>query len=220
MEKKHLFIIIALLAIAFGSYIYNYPPVNGTTNSAVRSLLADNSTIKPSTLRVSLIREMVENYRQTQLRAIENAGQDAVKDDSRSILFDLHTLKNFLNAIESATKQNDAHAKLGIRMYYAAYPLNSKWGEPGYKDLKRLLDDEITKQYERKHTLILIPVIKNNKGIYADFNPLDKSTYQGFPKRLNTGMRLLSEPPADTTDIPGLNHGQLIPPASNQGEGF
>jgi hypothetical protein len=77
---------------------------------------------------------------------------------------------------------------------------------------------KIPKLYERKHTLIMIPVIKTDKGIFADFNPFDKSTYGGFPKRMTKSMSLLTS--SDTTEIPALNHGQLIPPASTIGEEF
>ncbi len=219
MNKNYLFVIIGILIAAFGIYMYNYPPVKkeSNVNSVQSASIKGDST---STLSMGLIREMVSNYRQTQLVSIENAAQNAVKDDAHSILFDLDTLKKFINDIERGVKQIQptVPAKLAIRMYYAAYPLKVKWNEPGYGNLKNLLGNDITNLYERKHTLIMIPVIKNNKGIFADFNPFDKSTYQGFP-RMNKGMQLLTNA-TDTTEIPGLNHGQLIPPASNEGEEF
>ncbi|MCY1500845.1 hypothetical protein D9M68_348970 [compost metagenome] len=222
MEKKTLFLIIGILTVAFGIYIYLHPPGNEASVIKTHSLMAaqgEATASKPSMLRMSLIREMVANFRNTQLYATENAAENGVKEDSHSIMFDLDTLKKFINEVENAARRNDPNAKLGLRMYYAAYPLQSAWSKPAYKDLKNLLGDEITRQYERKHTLILIPTIKTPKGFFADFNPLDKSTYQGFPKRINNGMRLLEEP-GDTTEVPGLNHGQLIPPKSTEGEGF
>lgn len=222
MEKKYSFVIIGILVVAFGIYAYNYPPVkheSDTNNVQFAMLNGSNSDSKPSKLRASLIEEMVSDYRNTQLQLIENAPQNAVKDDSHSILFDLDTLKKFINDIENGVKQIEpkANPKLAIRMYYAAYPSKLKWNEPGYQNLSRLLDDNITKLYERKHTLIMIPVIKTDKGIFADFNPFNKATYQGFPKRFK-GIGLKYAP--DTTEIPALNHGQLIPPASHDGESF
>ncbi|MES2417179.1 MAG: hypothetical protein V4541_03275 [Bacteroidota bacterium] len=224
MEKKHLITIIGLLIVAFGAYAYYYHPSekDEDTIEAAQSVAIDsnNDQLSPSKLRVSLIREMVANYRQIQLESIEKSSNSPVANDAHSILFDLDTLKKFISDMERAVKQNQPNEnhKLALRMYYAAYPANSKWGEAGYKNLKSLLGDEITKLYERKHTLIMIPVIKNSKGIYADFNPLDVNSYNGF-KKPSTTMQFLRDAP-DTTEIPALNHGQLIPPKSNEGEGF
>lgn len=214
MEKKYSFVVIGILVAAFGIYAYNYPPTKGgidANKAQFATLNGNNAESKPSTLRMSLIEEMVTNYRKTQLISIENAAQNAVKGDAYSILFHLDTLKKFISDMERGVKENQPtpDSKLAIRMYYAAYPSSSRWN---------ILGEEIPKLYERKHTLILIPVIKNNKGIFADFNPFDKSTYQGFPKRM-TSMQLLRDA-SDTTEIQALNHGELIPPASNLGEGF
>lgn len=224
MEKKNALIIISILIIAFGLYIYNYPPVNKEPNSNKNQLVTlseNNAESKPSMLRMSLIEEMVANYRKTQLLSIENASQNPVKEDAHSILFDLDTLKKFISDIERGVKEVDpsANPKLALRMYYAAYPKQEKWSEPGYENLRDLLGNEIPKLYERKHTLIMIPVIKTEKGIFADFNPFDKNTYSGFPKRMVNARSLLKEA-TDTTEIPALNHGQLIPPASTGGEEF
>lgn len=216
MEKKHLTLIIAVLIIAFGAYVYYYPPTQ--TGSNPRSPRS-----RPSTLRLKLIEEMVDNYRQTQLRAIENAGKNAVPNDANSILFDLDTLKKFINDIEGivATKQPKANKKLAIRMYYAAYPLNAKWSYPGYEDLGKLLGNDITKLYERKHTLILLPAIRNAKGVYADFNPLDLSTYEGFKKRnRQLSFILVKDDKGDELSVMALNHGQIIPPATIDGQAF
>ncbi|MBC7616803.1 MAG: hypothetical protein H7202_12130 [Pedobacter sp.] len=224
MENKYLFAVIGTLILLFGIYAYNYPPVKNKKNveSIQFNTLSSKGTIsKPSTLRMSLIEEMVSSYRKNQLISIENAPRNAVKGDSYSILFDLDTLKKFINDIERGVKeiQPTVDTKLAIRMYYAAYPLSAKWNEPGYENLGNLLGKEIPKLYGRKHTLIMIPVIKTNKGIFADFNPFDKNTYQGFPKGMTKGMQLLKDA-SDTTEIPALNHGQLIPPASTIGEVF
>lgn len=224
MEKKSLIVIIGLLVVAFGVYAYMYPPSkkNGTDATGANTEIAKFADLKegeplnPSKLRASLVREMVNNYRSTQLKSIGGA----VSNDASSILFDLDTLKKFINDIERGVSQNQPNVqnKLGIRIYYAAYPLKSKWTQNGYKHLKTLLGDEITQLYERKHTLIMLPAIRTSKGIYSDFNPMDLKTYSGFKKQLSGVQRFAGE--VDTTDIPALNHGQLIPPASNIGEGF
>ncbi|MBP8067040.1 MAG: hypothetical protein KAY27_00620 [Pedobacter sp.] len=219
MERKFSFAVIGILIIAFGIYAYNYPPVK--IDKAQYVSLSGNTESKPSMLRMSLIQEMVANYRQIQLLSIENAPANSVKDDSHSILFDLDTLKKFISDIERGVKEVDptTNPTLAIRMYYAAYPLKERWTEPGYENLGGLSNREIPKLYERKHTLIMIPVIKTDKGIFADFNPFDKNTYSGFPSRMAKSMSLLRDP-SDTTEIPALNHGHLIPPATTIGEGF
>jgi hypothetical protein len=224
MEKKFLIVVIIVLIGAFGLYVFKYPPVAKETDTQAEEMVSLKSTGKdegPSKLSRGLIEEMVQNYRNTQLLSIENAAKNSVKDDAHSILFDLDTLKKFIFDIEKGVRiiEPNANPKLAIRMYYAAYPLNAKWNEPAYKNLQSLLGDQITKLYERKHTLIMIPVIKNNKGVFADFNPYDKDTYQGFPKRAKTGLQTLRNY-TDTAEIPGLNHGQLIPPKSADGEAF
>lgn len=210
MEKKHLGLIIVVILIAFGAYIYFYPPKKTDSTSY-------NS--KPSTLRFSLIQEMTDNYKQTQLRAIENV----VPNDANSIMFDLDTLKKFIGDIESNVKRNQPgmDRKLAIRMYYAAYPSNTKWAHPGYENLGKLLDNNITKLYEKKHTLILLPVIKNTRGVYADFNPLDLSTYEGFKRKIGRQMSfIMVKDETDNAEVMALNHGQIIPPATTVGQAF
>ena len=127
MEKKYAFLIIGILIGAFGIYVYKYPPVKGEIESKYTSL-SSAAESEPSKLRMSLIEEMVTNYRQTQLVSIENAPQNSVKDDSHSILFDLDTLKKFISDIERGVKEVEpsANPKLAIRMYYAAYPVQEK----------------------------------------------------------------------------------------------
>ncbi len=224
MEKKFSIAVIGILIVAFAIYAYNYPPVKNDSYSAETkyvSLSGNQSDLPPSKLRMSLIEEMVNNYRQTQLLSIEDAPKNPVKDDSHSILFDLDTLKKFISDIEKGVNlvEPSANPKLAIRMYYAAYPVKEKWYERGYENLGKFTDKKIPELYERKHTIIMIPVIKTEKGIFADFNPFDKNTYNGFPKRMAKAMSLLRDP-SDTTEIPALNHGELIPPASTIGEGF
>lgn len=215
MEKKHLTLIIAVLAIAFGAYIYFYPPTQTDTG-------ANGS--KPSTLKLSLIQEMINNYRDTQLKAIENAGENAVENDANSILFDLDTLKKFMNDIERTVKRNkpSANKKLAIRMYYAAYPSSKRWADPGYENLEKLLSNDITRLYERKHTLILLPAIQNSRGVYTDFNPLDISTYEGLKIRSRKQMSfiMVKDERGNDASVMALNHGQIIPPATIDGQAF
>lgn len=214
MEKRHLTLLIVVILIGFGAYVYFYPPKKTDPNLP---------SAHPSTLRFSLIQEMTDNYKQTQLKAIENGGQYAVPNDANSILFDLDTLKKFIGDIESNVKRNQPGTtkKLAIRMYYASYPSNAKWSGAGYENLEKLLSNDITRLYERKHTLILLPVIKNTRGVYADFNPLDINTYEGFKKKLGRQMSfIMVKDESDDAEVMALNHGQIIPPATTVGQAF
>lgn len=226
MEKKHLTVVIILLVIAFGFYAYCYPPYSPEETTSLNSLTAktgvEASSESKSTHLVSkrIIREMIENYREIQLKAIEN-GKNPVHNDANSILFDVDTLKMFIQNMENATNERKPGVKhkFGIRMYYAAYPLKEKWNAPGYQYLKKMLGNKITELYERKHTLIMIPALQNEKGIYVDFNPFDLKSYQGFKRRVTNRQYLLQDGEEDE-EVPAFNHGQLIPPASDEGQGF
>jgi hypothetical protein len=76
MEKKYTFAIIGALVVAFGIYAYMYPPgKSGLDTNKVQfaTLNENNSESKPSMLRMSLIEEMVGDYRNTQLLSIEDS---------------------------------------------------------------------------------------------------------------------------------------------------
>lgn len=180
---------------------------------------------KNSQMNYSLVHEMIANYRNNQLRAIENSGDPLLANDAQSIWFSLETLKNFILTIENAVaeKLGNSNKNLGIRFYYAAYPEISKWDQPNYKDLKDLLNDPITRMYEKKHTLVMIPTIETATNTNTDFNQLDVKTYvNGFNDDLdlqkNNSYETLAK--SSSTSIIAQNHGSLIPPADNTGERF
>ena len=234
MTKKQLTLIIALLAIAFGAYILLRPPgktitvdkivyidkAKGDTikveKSDTNSLTQKFSTLGVSQLPINLITEMVNNYRNNQLASIESSTINSITKDAHSIWFELDTLKKFIYNIEQGVINNKRpNSKLGIRMYYAAYPENLS----AYPVLKDLLNDPLKKQYGKLHTLVMLPTINISGGNY-DFNPIDINSYIGLSKMKNQTIeksaanKNLQKTIALTafSAVQALNHGQLIPP--------
>ncbi len=177
------------------------------------------------TLNVDLVHTMVNNYRENQLAIINKHPDSKTNNDAHSIWFDLESLKNFVSEIETTVKNVDGSVvpeRLGVRIYYAAYPDKSSFGK--FDDLEELLNDAETEKYENLHTLVMIPTITiDNDAI--DFNPLDKNTYEkGLVDleeyKLNSTSEIPGSIPALARNIGAKNHGSLIPPGRLTAEGF
>ncbi len=176
--------------------------------------LPSTRAVKSSTMSYKLINEMINNYRDNQLVAIESASPNAIKEDAQSIRFDIETLKAFIASVETNARNNGNTKNLGIRFYYAAYPEVNKWTTEGYEDLQELLDDPITQQYGNKHTLIMIPTMEQVNGRHVDFNPLDVNTYDNG---IIVDAEDVSRYTKQTTSGAAQNHGSLIPPGNTSG---
>lgn len=220
-------LIIAVLFIALVcSLLYNSFRIE-------TSICTDYDHEKPSTLTTSLVRDMINQYRSNQYLAINNS-RDSLEPDAHSIWFDLDTIKKFVYHIERNVAKNstDTDNKLGLRIYYAAYPKLSEFTKPYNKDIAFMATDTLKKQYATRHTLIMIPTIFNkNLNGDVDFNPLDVTTYNGYVssviKKENQIVHYQSpkyQPmvlaTASSGDIMARNHGNLIPPADPSLEGF
>lgn len=155
---------------------------------------------------------MIKNYRTNQLNSIQNANVNAIPNDAQAIWFDIETLKKFIADVEAQTQENSESTtnSLGIRFYYAAYPEKNKWGTGDFEDLSDLMNDPILQQYEKKHTLIMIPTI-NVDGIDKDFNPMDKNIFQGFNNDVNSNYEMMSASDSNLKTT-AKNHGTLTPP--------
>lgn len=248
---------IALICI-FAVYVFFFPPkrIGGNASLKVKDSIEtsidtalvcmDFNTYKPSTLSIGLVNEMVSIYRGRQLKSIQESTSDPVLNDAYSIWFDLDSIKKFIYHIEKGVKKNGVSgSKLGLRLYYAAYPDKSKWGTTGYEDLAGFSRDDVTKEYGAKHTLVMIPTIQNKDSIAMDFNPFEKDTYNEGLK--NPKRRMMSDNPAQGANsilIPDItnrrtvmaltttrtadaasktmakNHGVLCPPGGLIGLGF
>lgn len=158
--------------------------------------------IAPNTMTTSFFQELINNYRNNQLEAINS---NLEMNDAHSIWFDLPKLKKFIADIETEAKKADPETTendLGIRFYYAAYPKAENWAI--------MENHTVPKEYAEKHTLVMIPTLKkeNESGKLLDFD--------FAPNGQTIGMALKSrnaEPPIEEEGL-GQNHGSLIPPDS------
>lgn len=139
--------------------------------------------------------------------------------DAQSVWFDLETLKKFFYKIEDTLlKQNVTvpDLKLGIRIYYAAYPKKEDMAaDPALSGLPP--------EYELHHTVFMVPTFTDKKDpqIKYDFNPWypDLDT-QNQPTAVPDILRRREDDPALTTgfilsigsSLYMQNHGQVGPP--------
>jgi hypothetical protein len=124
------------------------------------------------------------------------------KMDSRSVWFDLNTLKSFINTIEvktSATCGDHCAKHLGLRMYFGEYDASNA-PLPEYVGL---------------HTLLMVPTMRNPDATAlntpsenVDFDPshLAKCTPVAYDSSWQKIMVLAP------TSLDMMNHGTLIPP--------
>ena len=226
-------LLLAAVSIAFGFYVYKNPPTKPAHSP--EKICMDYSKGDISELSLPLVHEMVHGYRDNQLAKINASSEFS---DAHSIWFDLETLKKFMYHLEISAKKNDVSSKeLGLRIYYSRYPLADTW-QATYPDLVGHVDPA----YQEHHTLVMIPTIKKqgkNGVIDMDFNPIDKTTYEkglkkiegdinpkiripalsGIDKAANYGSANLKIA-TKARSIIAQNHGSLIPPKDNSGEGF
>lgn len=207
---------------------------------SLTDICMDYDTITPPTLTTEMVKSMVTQYSGAQLNSIQTAPTNAVAVDARSIWFDLETLKEFLYQIEHNVNKNPAQGrdkKLGVRIYYAAYPDNIKM-----RDLAATQTDpnfSYNPAYEKKHTLVMIPTIQGADRENYDFNPLDVNSYIGFTNMKTGGAYSpnsstystlslgTSTNPVNTAQgisannaINARNHGHLMPPGNTIGSIF
>ena len=152
---------------------------------------------------------LVSNYRCNHWRSInsfcptmKNRG-DTV--DSRTAWFNLDSIKDFINAVETQTcyeNQNNNSFKLGIRIYFGEYP----------KDTSYLFTHGVPSEYSGFHTLVLIPtyydnVLKQN----VDFEPR-KPIVIGAPINFDSTGLVGVTGLIPSLDITAENHAGLAPP--------
>ncbi|GAB0156826.1 hypothetical protein CHRYSEOSP005_20930 [Chryseobacterium sp. Alg-005] len=174
----------------------------------------ESGTLDPiislSTIPATLIQTLVNNYRNSQLAAINT---NLNMNDAHSIWFNLATLKKFIADIESETQKINPDVSendLGIRFYYAAYPSTENWN---------LMENQpIGQEYAGKHTLVLVPTMKkaNEEGelLDYDFNPLYSESYKKNITPLGFTSDVDDDTPLSDDNALAQNHGQLIPPSS------
>lgn len=241
------FILVAVTAL-LTALIFNYlhknkdkdHPNDGGTRSPT-SICMDYDNQQPATLTTDLIKSMVTKYGDTQLDYIQNTLGSVVPKDAKAIWFDIETLKRFLYHVEYNTSKNPTLSRdkrLGIRIYYAAYPKNT--------DMRIFAQSQtdstfsFNPDYENHHTLVMIPTISGADDKNYDFNPLDDKTYDGFVnmKGQDKGAYLQNNYPTlsigpsaepvsannlinqNSNGVVARNHGVLTPPETVIGFGF
>jgi hypothetical protein len=227
MKNKLLLLALLGISVAFAVYVMKYPPTKvPLTNDD--QICKDFSKETINELDVNLIHNMVDNYKDKQLTYIKSS----MREDAHSIWFDLETLKKFVYQLEYQSKKNEKTAtidKLGVRIYYAAYPDTDKMKK--YSDIDWFLGDTIRKKYHDLHTLVMIPTINTSNGD-VDFNPTDKSTFTGNGLKNNVdkygnnstittfGITGALRTSTESTRTGAQNHGTLIPPGNPTLENF
>ncbi|WP_299443858.1 hypothetical protein [uncultured Aquimarina sp.] len=237
MKNRYLILLILTL-VAFAIYVWNYPPYefensidpnvkNGSTTPETvvnppqqnEAVCMDYLSVEPPTMHVKLIDEMTKLYK-------NQIGRGIKPNDAQAIWFDFETLKRFLYYIEYYSEKHDIPlTDLGVRAYYANYPSMRKW------DTYRRDLNMVPKNYEKKHTLILIPTIKRNNIDY-DFNPKDRQSYYTPLNRIYSFMNeamIIPNPFSQPSSLRVLglsndrttsrNHGSLFPPDPSTDKG-
>jgi len=174
-----------------------------------------NDHVRLSTMSPKVIQNMVDNYRNNQLKFINDA---LGINDAITVSFELKKLKNFLKSIESETRKVNPdinEGQLGVRCYYAAYGADKESMDPEFRK----------EEFAKRHTIIMIPTlkIKNAQGVYLDydFNPLDPSTYSRGRNSDNKGqMQTMMSTMSAASDVIAFNHGSLIPPATAETQSY
>ena len=173
-------------------------------------------------LNAMLVYKLAQNYKNSQLAAIAEAGNP---DDARSVWFDLQTLKRFINQVETQTCgrcNGEPSQVLGIRIYYGTYPDITAWDD---EDWTNALNG-VPRENAGKHTVMMVPTYRktyrqNNVDVAVDvdFDPNFiasgcnftgiETFYDSMATNPPTGITLTVLSGMQTT---AQNHGDMIPP--------
>lgn len=188
--------------------------------TAETAICADYNNTAPSTLEIQLIRNMTQQYRNSQLDAINKA---TGLNDAYSIWFSLESLKEFSYHIENEFNQNNQTnstiADLGVRFYYSSYPDRTQWTK--FPDLIDFGNDPATSNYGKLHTLIMVPTLDKD-GYNYDFNPSDVATYvNGIDVNAASTGSIISMGSSNVNKkTNSKNHGNMCPPSPPNGLAF
>ena len=178
-STRNLKLIIAVLLLALVFSIF-YRSFDESVNK--NEICMDFSSEQESKLTNGLVGDMINLYRVKQWNSIKGSSTSPMVTDANTIWFELDSIKKFIYTIEKKVKNNPGteNSKLGLRIYYAAYPEKSKWDLDEYKDLRVFRGNPITEQYEKMHTLVMLPTIQTAGGSIKDINLFDVSTFVSF----------------------------------------
>lgn len=169
------------------------PVVTDTTKCGPCMAYNNNINPKSSQLELNLLKTMAFKY-QNPISASE----------TRSVWFNLDTLKKFIFQIEKKTC-NTCTGNLGIRIYYGRYPTITTPVSNPFADLNGL-----DVSYTNIHTLFMVPTIDKPDGYHYDFDPAVSCNPYEYKKMDTTGIY----PPGGTTvtALMAQNHGDACPP--------
>jgi hypothetical protein len=163
------------------------------------------NTNPPASVKMGYFKELVSNYRNNHWSAINNAfiARGTNQVDSRSVWFDLNTLKSFIATIENKVNNecgNHCEKGLGIRIYFGEYDATNS----------------PKTDYVNLHTLIMVPTIKDRNKFgtpeeNVDFDPDYLSSCKPMLPPDTADLDILL-PTINTTDMTAMNHGEIIPP--------
>jgi hypothetical protein len=197
------------------------------------------------TLNGTLLQIMAQKYRQASQKTISNTytisnritllGKGiptvAPLKDPSSTWFSLDSLKHFIWEIESQICKNGCQTpstlNLGIRIYYARYPLTGKKYCPNLQNPISDLSD-LPEEFENMHTVFMVPTYDlNQNGItrhidcdpqYQFTNCLPRSInsfMEGGKVQRNTSFTIMSSFNGSNS---AMNHGGLCPPVCYPGD--
>lgn len=230
--KKFSYLLNVLLIGFIGFQSFKQKDVKDKIPAACTPICMDYSGVPKFRMNSNVLKMMSANYFYGNAPVNHNTLNDA-----KSVWFSLITLKTFIWQIENAVCMSKKPCKatdslLGIRIYYARYPVNkfnTLWLQ--YQaDLGTLLPSHAN--YAKQHTFFMVPTFDIN-GAHWDFDPFsasfnkkcipdtlgktlggswkmsEKSTY--IP--LTSGFMIAALAP--NPDPTAKNHGELCPPYPN-----
>jgi hypothetical protein len=195
IEKKHLAIIIALLALCFGAYVFFNPPVGGVSpnpivihdsifinkdnSNNVRDLttICVDCMIETDGQTIPHLKNVLTNYRKNIWDSINNTSFfgnykteglrtiNYANTDARAIWFPLETLKQFICTIEN----NNAQLKI------PATNLGIRFYYAQYEH------DYTDRSKQNMHTLFMLPTYRTPNGDEVDFDPRETVKRQKNP---------------------------------------
>lgn len=211
MKKFLIFTNILTLAII---YLNSCGVISTTSKNSIihnnSNSIAINYANNPFTgIDAKLANYMVDKFK----------GSLSDSNDTRSVWFNLDTLKRFIWHIEKESKQKGFTSaqleKLGLRIYYGIYPPQNSWA-PTYQNMLG-----VNPTFENKHTVFMIPTY--NDGTYnKEFDPTRFKSKLPLP--LNAvigegGSNMLYALGATNPNVDLQNHGDLIPPMNSDYRG-
>ncbi|MFM9944763.1 MAG: hypothetical protein ACKVQB_05975 [Bacteroidia bacterium] len=239
MKQKKLFIPIfsSLLMFGLGFLVANLNSCVDTIDGSIHEYCVECNDSTYCGIPLVNVRDMIAKYRDERARVIEQTnlfprntypnssvdeGESPVEyQDSRSIVFDIDALKNYICKIEAIVKKKHNNGTLlsgyslgGLRFYFTVYPQDL----PGVNETPYL--SEIKKTFRNKHSLLIVPTYKETSTkIQIDFDPqyTDGSNKPMTLETLPAGTILNVLDPLGCAQANVMNHGGMCPPKCNNG---